>query len=97
MNTTTPNSTDSQIKYPNVLLAMLERAQAENKRLQRRADTWRKIADDLVYTEHDEYDHYHRNPFSPCVRCVAHNAYHDQVDHEDNPGTPTLADGEDEL
>ena len=47
--------------------------------------TWRKIADDLVYTEHDEYDHYHRNPLSRCVRCVAHEAYHDQVNSEENP------------
>ena len=46
---------------------------------------WRKIADDLVYTEHDEYDHYHRNPLSRCVRCEAHEAYHDQVNREENP------------
>ena len=46
---------------------------------------WRKIADDLVYTEHDDYDHFHRNLLSPCLRCVAHQAYHDQVNREENP------------
>jgi hypothetical protein len=97
MNPTTPNTTDSHITYPKTLLTMLERAQAENKRLHELAATWRKIADDLVYTEHDDYDHYHRNPLSPCVRCVAHDQYHSQVSFEDNPGTPTLTDGEDEL
>ena len=40
---------------------------------------WREIAGELVYTEHDDYDHYQR------IRCVAHNAYHDQVNREANP------------
>lgn len=48
-------------------------------------DVWRKIAGELVYTEHDDYDHYHRNPLRPCIRCVAHNAYHGQVNREANP------------
>ena len=48
-------------------------------------DVWRKIAGDLVYTEHDDYSHLHSRKEDPCVRCVAHNAYHEQVNREDNP------------
>ncbi|CAB4153992.1 hypothetical protein UFOVP625_43 [uncultured Caudovirales phage] len=76
---------DEQIVYPQTLLQMLLQAQMNIKQLEALLVIWRKIADDLVYTEHDEYDHYHRNPLSPCVRCVAHNAYHDQVNTEENP------------
>ena len=76
---------DGQIIYPKVLLVMYEQAMAHIKELEALLVVWRKIADDLVYTEHDDYDHYHRNPLSPCVRCVAHNAYHDQVHTEENP------------
>jgi hypothetical protein len=97
MNRTTPNSTDSHIVYPKVLLTMLERAQAENKRLHELAATWRTIADNLVYTEHDDYKHYHLNKLNPCERCEAHDQYHSQVSIDDNPGTPILEDGEDEL
>ena len=78
--------TTEQITHPKTLLVMLEQSQAQVKELTELLAVWRKIADDLVYTEHDEYDHYHRNPLSPCVRCVAHEAYHDQVDTEENPG-----------
>lgn len=46
---------------------------------------WRKIADDLVYTEHDDYKHYHSNKLDRCERCKAHEAYHDQVNSEENP------------
>ena len=46
--------------------------------------TWRKIADDLVYTEHDDYKHYHKNKLDRCERCEAHEAYHDQVNSEEN-------------
>ena len=76
---------DEQIVYPQTMLQMLLQAQMNIKQLEALLVIWRKIADDLVYTEHDEYDHYHRNPLSPCVRCVAHNAYHDQVNTEENP------------
>ena len=76
---------DEQIVYPKTLLVMLEQAQAQVKELEELLVIWRKIADDLVYTEHDDYDHYHRNPLSPCVRCVAHDLYHDQVSREENP------------
>ena len=48
-------------------------------------DVWRKIAGDLVYTEHDDYSHLHSRKEDPCVRCVAHNSYHEQVNREDNP------------
>jgi len=78
--------TTEQITHPKTLLVMLEQSQAQVKELTELLAVWRKIADDLVYTEHDEYDHYHRNPLSPCVRCVAHEAYHDQVNTEENPG-----------
>jgi hypothetical protein len=76
---------DQQIVYPQTLLVMLEQAQANIQQLEALLVIWRKIANDLVYTEHDEYDHYHRNPLSRCVRCVAHDAYHDQVNTEENP------------
>jgi hypothetical protein len=46
---------------------------------------WREIAGGLVYTEHDDYSHLHTRKEDPCVRCVAHNAYHEQVNREDNP------------
>ena len=46
---------------------------------------WREIADELVYTEHDDYSHLHSRKEDPCVRCVAHNSYHEQVNREDNP------------
>ena len=78
--------TTEQITHPKTLLVMLEQSQAQVAELTELLAVWRKIADDLVYTEHDEYDHYHRNPLSPCVRCVAHEAYHDQVNTEENPG-----------
>ena len=77
--------TTEQIAHPKTLLVMLEQSQAKVKELTELLAIWRKIADDLVYTEHDEYDHYHRNPLSPCVRCEAHDAYHDQVNTEENP------------
>lgn len=73
------------IAYPETLLVMLEQAQARIKTLETSLMTWRKIADDLVYSEHDDYDHFHRNIQSPCLRCVAHQAYHEQVDYEENP------------
>ena len=80
----------AQAKVKELGLA-LEQAQETIDRLemvaqieQQAADLWRKIADELVYTEHDVYDYYHRPQFSPCARCVAHNAYHDQVDRESN-------------
>jgi len=73
------------IAYPETLLVMLEQAQARIKTLETSLMTWRKIADDLVYVEHDDYDHYHRNPISPCARCVVHKTYHEQVSYEENP------------
>jgi hypothetical protein len=80
-----------EIVYPKTMVVMLEIAQAKVKQLeealqqaQEAVDVWRKIADELVYTEHDVYDYYHRPQFSPCARCVAHNTYHDQVDRESN-------------
>lgn len=80
------------IVYPNVLLAMLEMAQEHNKELQTlleeavtSRDEWRNIANQVVYTEHDEYKHIHRNPLDRCERCVAHEAFHEQVNREDNP------------
>lgn len=81
-----------EIVYPKTLVVMLEIAQAKVKQLeealqqaQEAVDVWRKIADDLVYTEHDDYSHLHSRKEDPCVRCEAHNAYHDQVDRETNP------------
>ena len=76
---------DEQIVYPKTLVVMLEQAQAQIKELEELLVVWRKIADELVYTEHDDYDHYHRNPLSRCVRCVAHDLYHEQVHSEENP------------
>jgi hypothetical protein len=80
-----------EIIYPKTMVVMLEQSQAKVKQLeealqqaQEAVDVWRKIADELVYTEHDVYDYYHRPQFSPCARCVAHNTYHDQVDRESN-------------
>ena len=49
------------------------------------ANEWRKIAEGLVYTEHDDYAHYHGRKDNRCERCLAHEAYHDTVDHYDNP------------
>ena len=81
-----------KLTFPETMIVMLEIAQAKVKQLeealqqaQEATDVWRKIADELVYTEHDVYDYYHRPQFSPCARCVAHNAYHDQIDREANP------------
>lgn len=88
----------AQAKVEELGLA-LEQAQATIDRLTMVAQTeqqsadeakalitiWRKIADDLVYTEHDDYSHLHSRKEDPCVRCVAHNAYHEQIDRENNP------------
>ena len=46
---------------------------------------WREIAGGLVYTEHDDYSHLHTRKEDPCIRCEAHNAYHEQVNRENNP------------
>jgi hypothetical protein len=54
------------------------------ERSENRSNIWRTIADDLVYTEHDDYSHLHTRKEDPCVRCAAHNAYHEQVNREDN-------------
>ena len=77
--------TTEQITHPKTLLVMLEQSQAQVKELTELLAVWRKIADDLVYTEHDDYKHYHRNPQDRCERCVAHESYHDQVNTEENP------------
>jgi predicted DCC family thiol-disulfide oxidoreductase YuxK len=88
----------SQAKVKELRLA-LEQAQETIDRLSMVAQTeqqaadeakalinvWRKIAGDLVYTEHDDYSHLHSRKEDPCVRCVAHNAYHEQVNREANP------------
>jgi len=81
-----------KLTFPETMIVMLEQSQAKVKELglaleqaQEAADVWRKIADELVYSEHDEYWHYHRNILDKCERCVAHNAYHEQVNREDNP------------
>jgi len=55
------------------------------ERLENQSNIWREIADNLVYTEHDDYSHLHTRKEEPCVRCVAHNDYNDQVDREANP------------
>lgn len=88
----------AQAKVKELGLA-LEQAQATIDRLEMVAQTeqqaadeakalvaiWREIADELVYSEHDEYWHYHRNILDKCERCVSHNAYHEQANREDNP------------
>ena len=45
---------DEQIVYPKTLVVMLEQAQAQIKELEELLVVWRKIADELVYTEHDD-------------------------------------------
>ena len=88
-----------QIVLPKTLVAIIEKQQEIIDRLEMVAQTaqieadeakvlvaiWREIADELVYSEHDEYWHYHRNILDKCERCVAHNSYHEQVNREDNP------------
>lgn len=88
-----------EIVYPKTMVAIIEKQQAIIDRLEMIAQTaqieadeakalvaiWREIADDLVYTEHDDFSHLHTRKEDPCVRCVAHNAYHEQVNREDNP------------
>ena len=90
---------EEQIVLPKTLVAIIEKQQEIIDRLEMIAQTaqieadeskalvaiWREIADDLVYTEHDDYSHLHSRKEDPCVRCVAHNAYHEQVNREDNP------------
>jgi len=90
---------EEQIVLPKTMVAIIEKQQAIIDRLEMIAQTaqieadeakalvaiWREIADELVYSEHDEYWHYHRNILEKCERCVAHNAYHEQVNREDNP------------
>ena len=90
---------EEQIVLPKTLVAIIEKQQEIIDRLEMVAQTaqieadeaktlvaiWREIADDLVYTEHDDYSHLHSRKEDPCVRCVAHNAYHEQVNREDNP------------
>jgi len=90
---------EEQIVLPKTMVAIIEKQQAIIDRLEMIAMTaqleadeakalvaiWREIADELVYSEHDEYWHYHRNILEKCERCVAHNAYHEQVNREDNP------------
>lgn len=80
------------IIHSKVLLTMLEMAQEHNRELQMlleevatSRDEWRNIANQVVYTEHDDYKHIHRNPLDRCERCVAHEAFHEQVNREDNP------------
>jgi hypothetical protein len=89
---------EEQIVLPKTMLAIIEKQQAIIDRLEMIAMTaqleadeakatiqiWRAIADDLVYTEHDDYSHLHTRKEDPCVRCVAHNAYHEQVNREEN-------------
>jgi len=88
-----------EIVYPKTMVAIIEKQQAIIDRLEMIAQTaqieadeakalvaiWREIADNLVYTEHDDYSHLHSRKEDPCVRCAAHNAYHEQVNREDNP------------
>ena len=90
---------EEQIVLPKTLVAIIEKQQEIIDRLEMIAQTaqieadeaktlvaiWREIADDLVYTEHDDYSHLHSRKEDPCVRCVAHNSYHEQVNREDNP------------
>ena len=49
--------------------------------------TWRKIADDLAYSEHDEHSHLPSRIESPCERCEANRAYADQINFEENPSS----------
>jgi hypothetical protein len=83
---------DGQIAYPKVLLAMYEKAQEHIRELQtllaeaeKSRDEWRTVANGLVYTEHDDYKHIHKNPLDRCERCEAHDAFHDLVNREENP------------
>ena len=90
---------EEQIVLPKTLVAIIEKQQEIIDRLEMVAQTaqieadeakalvaiWREIADELVYTEHDDYSHLHSRKEDPCVRCVAHNSYHEQVNREDNP------------
>jgi len=85
-------TTELQFLFPKTALAMLVQVHQRNTELQtllieaeKSRDEWRTIANGLVYTEHDDYKHIHRNPLDRCERCVAHEAFHQQVNTEENP------------
>ena len=63
----------------------LEQLIAELKVKREQADTWRTIADTLVYTEHSDYAHQTMSALERCERCAAHDKYHEQVSIEENP------------
>jgi len=85
-------TSELEFLFPKTAVAMLVRSQERNRELQTllaeaeaSRDEWRNIANQVVYTEHDDYKHIHRNPLDRCERCVAHEAFHDQVNREENP------------
>jgi hypothetical protein len=71
--------------FPKTMEAIMERLVADLKSAVEKADTWRTIADALVYTEHDDFAHIHMRADQRCERCAAHDKYHEQVSIEDNP------------
>ena len=71
--------------FPKTMEAIMERLVADLKTAREKADTWRTIADTLVYTEHDDYAHIHMRANERCERCEAHDKYHEQVSIEENP------------
>lgn len=71
--------------FPKTMEAVMERLVADLKLAREKAETWRTIADALVYTEHDDFAHIHMRADQRCERCEAHDKYHEQVSIEDNP------------
>jgi hypothetical protein len=71
--------------FPKTMEAIMERLVADLKSAVEKADTWRTIADTLVYTEHNDYAHQTMSAFERCERCAAHDKYHEQVSIEENP------------
>jgi len=76
---------DDSPLFPKTMLVIMEKLIAELKVKREQAETWRTIADALVYTEHDDYAHIHMRPNERCERCEAHDKYHEQVCIEENP------------
>jgi hypothetical protein len=107
MNPTTPNTTDSHIAYPKTLLTMLEQAQATNARLTaeleamttdrdkylKAAESWYQNSREWLNRwrhEREKNDWQQRK----IDKIMGWNLTGDETNEE---GTPTLADGEDEL
>ena len=76
---------DDSPLFPKTMLVIMEKLIAELKVKREQADTWRTIADTLVYTEHSDYAHQTMSALERCERCAAHDKYHEQVSIEDNP------------